>query len=119
YAEPHLFFFFKQKTAYDVLPGGVEGLTEGFIGRRREQQQLIPALRKGDATVGLLHGVGGQGKSTLATRIANRLAADGFEVIAVKSVRANGQTAGDCARDAMRSLVTEFGAYADANQDKQ
>jgi len=51
------------RTVYQRLPGGVEGLQEGFVGRRREQQQLLPALRTGESTVVVLHGVGGRGRA--------------------------------------------------------
>ena len=70
------------KTEYVLLPNYVEGLKEGFIGRRRDQQALIPGLRDGEFTVAVLQGLGGQGKSTLATRIVNRLGG-GFRVLAV------------------------------------
>ena len=48
------------ETRYELLPGGVKGLREGFVGRRREQQRLVPGLRAGDITFLLLHGLGGQ-----------------------------------------------------------
>ncbi|MEO6997344.1 MAG: CHAT domain-containing protein [Terracoccus sp.] len=48
-----------------------------FVGRRREMQALLRALRPDDATQGpqvaLLHGMGGLGKSTLAARLLERL----------------------------------------------
>jgi hypothetical protein len=77
-------------TRYELLPGGVKGLREGFVGRRREQQQLVPALRTGKTTFLLLHGVGGQGKSTLATRLVDRLRYGGFDVRAVLTRRQPG-----------------------------
>ena len=46
---------------------------ESFVGRRRELQRCVAALR-GDTCAGvLIHGLGRQGKSSLAARIANRL----------------------------------------------
>ncbi|HEY1379180.1 MAG TPA: CHAT domain-containing protein, partial [Gemmataceae bacterium] len=69
------------KTEYELLKGGVVGLREGFVGRRREQQRLVPALRTGETLFVLLHGMGGQGKSTLATRIAGRLKPQGFRFV--------------------------------------
>ncbi|WP_459867683.1 CHAT domain-containing protein, partial [Endothiovibrio diazotrophicus] len=45
-----------------------------FVGRRRPLQRAIRALRRGDKAGLLIHGMGRQGKSSLAARIANRLA---------------------------------------------
>ena len=74
------------RTEYQRIGGGVEGLREGFIGRRRVQQKLIPPLRRGDFNVAVLHGIGGQGKSTLATRVVNRLQDQGeLLVVAAKA----------------------------------
>ncbi|MFN0016703.1 MAG: tetratricopeptide repeat protein [Pirellulaceae bacterium] len=72
------------QTRYMLLGDEIKGLKEGFIGRRREQQQLIPALRDGDVTFAVLTGIGGAGKSTLATRAVNKLQAAGFAIYAVK-----------------------------------
>jgi adenylylsulfate kinase-like enzyme len=55
---------------------------EHFLGRRREQQQLLPALRGGDLQAVVLTGLGGAGKSTLATRLARKLEADGWRRMA-------------------------------------
>ena len=84
-------------TRYELLPGGVQGLKEGFVGRRREQQRLVPGLRDGDITFLLLHGIGGQGKSTLATRLVGRLAGAGFDVRAVLSKRLPEEKPESCA----------------------
>ncbi|NOY26563.1 MAG: CHAT domain-containing protein [Oligoflexia bacterium] len=46
-----------------------------FVGRRRALQRCIRALQDGDHVGVLLHGVGQQGKSSLAARIADRLCA--------------------------------------------
>ncbi len=43
-----------------------------FVGRRRQLQEALKALRSGDSAVVLLHGSGRLGKSSLAARIANR-----------------------------------------------
>jgi hypothetical protein len=67
------------------LPGMQEGHAEHFLGRRREQQQLLPALRAGDLQAVVLTGLGGVGKSTLATRLARKLGADGWRPLAVPS----------------------------------
>jgi CHAT domain-containing protein len=45
---------------------------EMFVGRRRELQKALQALRDGEHTGVLLHGMAQVGKSTLAARIANR-----------------------------------------------
>jgi tetratricopeptide (TPR) repeat protein len=67
------------------LPGMTEGYAEHFVGRRREQQRLLPALREGTLQTVLITGLGGAGKSTLATRLARKLKADGFTPIPVPS----------------------------------
>ncbi len=72
------------RTEYVLLGDGIKGLREGFVGRRRERQRLVPALRDGDTTFAVITGIGGAGKSTLATRAANRLASAGFEVVPVR-----------------------------------
>jgi tetratricopeptide (TPR) repeat protein len=95
------------ETRYERLPGGIVGLTEGFVGRRREQQQLVPGLRTGDIKFLVLHGMGGQGKSTLATRVVDRLRRSGFDVRAVVSKRKETETALTCATDAADALVKE------------
>jgi hypothetical protein len=41
-----------------------EGYAEHFVGRRREQQRLLPALRSGDLQVVIITSLGGSGKST-------------------------------------------------------
>jgi tetratricopeptide (TPR) repeat protein/CHAT domain-containing protein len=45
---------------------------EMFVGRRRELQKALRALRESDYAGVLLHGMGRLGKSSLAARIANR-----------------------------------------------
>src|SRR5205807_1999660 len=83
-----------------------------FVGRRREQQRLVPALRDGTITFLLLHGQGGQGKSTLATRIVDRLRGSGFAVRAVLSKRQPGETAALCAAGAAAAIVKEISLAA-------
>ena len=84
------------KTEPELLGDDIKGLREGFVGRRRLQQRLIPPLRDGAVTVAVLTGIGGMGKSTLATRAAGRLREAGFEVIGVKAFR--GATPADAGR---------------------
>lgn len=71
------------------LPGMKEGYAEHFVGRRREIQRLLPALREGALQVVLLTGMGGAGKSTLATRIARKLEAAGFKPIPISGTKEN------------------------------
>jgi len=73
----------------DALPGMKEGYAEHFVGRRREQQRLLPALQKGDLQVLIITGLGGCGKSTLATRLARKLETFGFIPIPVSSSKEN------------------------------
>ena len=69
------------------LPGMTEGYAEQFVGRRREQQRLLAALRDGSLQTVIITGLGGSGKSSLATRLAWKLKGDGFTPIAVPSSR--------------------------------
>jgi len=69
------------------LPGMIEGYAEQFVGRRREQQRLLAALRDGSLQTVIIIGLGGSGKSSLATRLAWKLKGDGFTPIAVPSSR--------------------------------
>jgi tetratricopeptide (TPR) repeat protein len=69
----------------EALPGMLGGYTEHFVGRRREIQRLLPALRDGAIQSLILTGLGGAGKSTLATKIARKLEALGFRLIIVSS----------------------------------
>ena len=61
------------------------GYAEHFLGRRRELQRLLPALREGTLRTVLITGLGGAGKSTLATRLARILEAEGLTPIPVSS----------------------------------
>ena len=72
---------------YELLGDSIRGLREGFVGRRRLLQRTRPALRAGEKTVVLLTGIGGAGKSTLATRLANRCTQDGWCLAAVQARR--------------------------------
>ena len=69
----------------DALPSMLTGYTPHFLGRRRELQQLLPGLRAGELQTVVLTGLGGAGKSTLATRLARKLGADGWTLLAVSS----------------------------------
>lgn len=69
-----------------------QGRAEGFVGRRRELQRLLPKLRSGEMQLAVLTGIGGAGKSTLATRLARRLETDGFQIIAISATNPNPET---------------------------
>jgi len=68
-----------------ALPGLTEGRTECFVDRRRDLQQLVPALREGGAQTLIITGPDGSGKSTLATYIARQLAQAGYSILAIYS----------------------------------
>ena len=104
----------RQNMVLDALPGMKEGYAEHFVGRRREQQRLLPKLRSGDLQVVIITGLGGSGKSTLATRLARRLETSGFIPIPVPSSRENPlnsarllQAFGDAFRKAARKHKSE------------
>ncbi|BAM92702.1 hypothetical protein S58_67350 [Bradyrhizobium oligotrophicum S58] len=59
-------FLIKQRAGTEVASHAM------FVGRRRELQTALRALRDGDHAGLLLHGMGRLGKSSLAARIANR-----------------------------------------------
>ncbi|MCW0219076.1 MAG: tetratricopeptide repeat protein, partial [Prosthecobacter sp.] len=82
WARPH-----RPGISYELLGDNIIGLREGFVGRRRLLQKLRPDLRDGAIQVLLLTGIGGAGKSTLATRLANRCQQEGFRIVAVKAFR--------------------------------
>ena len=93
------------------LPGMTEGYAEHFVGRRRELQRLLPDLREGKLSTLIITGLGGAGKSTLATRLARKLEAEGWYPIAIPSTEQQPlsaatllQRCGDAFRDAARQL---------------
>jgi hypothetical protein len=52
-----------------------------FVGRRRQAQRILRAFREGRSAGVLIHGIGSQGKSSLAARIANRM--PGHETVVI------------------------------------
>src|SRR5262249_51171159 len=46
------------RTEHTLLGDGIKGLKEGFVGRRRQVQRLVPALRDGEVTFAVLTGLG-------------------------------------------------------------
>ncbi|MBM4438058.1 MAG: tetratricopeptide repeat protein, partial [Actinobacteria bacterium] len=75
----------RRSTVQQPLPGMTEGYAEHFVGRRRALQRLLPALREGRWQTVLLTGIGGAGKSALATRIVRKLEAQGFTPLPLPS----------------------------------
>jgi tetratricopeptide (TPR) repeat protein len=71
------------------LPGTTEGYCEDFVGRRRDVQRLLPALREGALTAVVITGLQGSGKSVLAVWLAGALEADGFHIISLYSSKEN------------------------------
>lgn len=90
------------RTNRDPLPGMPEGHAEHLVGRRREIQRFLPDLRDGDLRVLLLAGLGGVGKSTLATRLARSLKDEGFRPIAVSGATSAAEIINEC-RDVFRA----------------
>jgi tetratricopeptide (TPR) repeat protein len=110
----------RQNMVLDALPGMKEGYSEHFVGRRREQQRLLPALRSGDLQVVIISGLGGSGKSTLATRLARKLETSGFILIPVPNSKENPlnsarllQAFGDAFRKTARKTRAVNGSKAD------
>jgi tetratricopeptide (TPR) repeat protein len=75
----------RRAVAQKALSGMTEGYAEHFVGRRRELQRLLPALRDGNIQILVVTGIGGAGKSALATRLAGKLEAEQFIVVPIPS----------------------------------
>ncbi|MGB3613586.1 MAG: CHAT domain-containing protein, partial [Elainellaceae cyanobacterium] len=60
--------FLDPKTKQIKVPG-----REGFVGRRRQLQRCLRALKDPEKMGVLVHGMGGLGKSSLAARLCDRL----------------------------------------------
>jgi len=104
----------RPQIVQEALPGMKKGYAEHFVGRRREQQRLLPDLRSGDLQLLLITGLGGSGKSTLATRLARKLETYGFMPIPLSSSKENPlssarllQAFGDAFREAARNYESE------------
>jgi hypothetical protein len=52
-----------------------------FVGRRRQAQKILRAFRDNQGAGVLIHGIGSQGKSSLAARVANRM--PGHETVVI------------------------------------
>jgi hypothetical protein len=97
------------------LAGMKEGYAEHFLGRRRELQGLIPGLREGKKLqVLILSGLGGSGKSALATRIARKLETEKFVIIPIPSSQNDPLNAGRL----IESSIEAFRQSADKHQAK-
>lgn len=100
------------------LPGMTEGYAEDFVNRRRELQRVLPALREGRIQILLITGLGGTGKSTLATRLARKLESDGFTPIPVPSSSKNPLSAARLLQ-ACRDLFRQAGRQHLARGERQ
>jgi hypothetical protein len=104
------------------LPGMKEGYAEHFVGRRREQQRLIPALRDGKLQMLIISGLGGSGKSTLATRLARKMETEGFTLIPVPSSRKNPLDAGrliDTCIEAFRCSADKYKSIGEVRRSNE
>jgi tetratricopeptide (TPR) repeat protein len=99
------------RTEHMLLGDGIHGLREGYVGRRREGQKLLPAVRDGEVTFAILTGLAGAGKSALATRAANRLQSDGFHILPVRTPI--GASPAECAQATVAKLIAALdGAFS-------
>lgn len=71
------------------LPGMTEGYAHHFVGRRKEIQEVLPLLQSGEVQTLLITGMGGIGKSTLATKLVRRLESAGFIPVPIPSAFSN------------------------------
>ncbi len=70
------------RNSQSPLPGTTEGYAKDLMGRRRDLQRLVPALREGRVKAVVVTGPPGSGKSALAVRVARELEAEGFLSVA-------------------------------------
>jgi tetratricopeptide (TPR) repeat protein len=104
------------------LPGMTEGFAEHFVGRRREQQKILPALRNGTIQALILTGIGGSGKSSLATKIALKLKAEGYNLIPISSSRdypLNAASLLDACRVAFYQAAAKYSAIGDETKSRR
>jgi hypothetical protein len=64
-----------------ILYGQVSHLLTGFRGRRKEQRDYLKRLRQGKTAALCITGSGGIGKSTLASRLTDRLHGSGYMIV--------------------------------------
>lgn len=94
------------------LPGMAEGYVEDFVDRRSDLQRLTSALREGTARAVIITGPSGAGKTALATRLALRLASEGYSVMPVYSSEYN-------PLGAARLLETAIGHLAGSGRNEE
>ena len=82
-----------------------------FVGRRRQIQDVLHEFDENDHAGVLIHGIGNQGKSSLATRIANRL--HGHETVLVYGRK------GDERMYSAYHVLRECKTVADAKAEKR
>lgn len=93
------------ELAFEILGDGIQGVAHGFVGRRRELELLLPALRGGEHTVAVLTGIAGAGKTTLATLVAHQLASDGYHVVTMRVPEGDGGSPPRVARATLDHLI--------------
>jgi tetratricopeptide (TPR) repeat protein len=106
------------QTNRNPLPGMPEGHADHLVGRRREIQRFLPDLRDGDLRVLLLAGLGGVGKSTLATRLARSLEDEGFRPIAVSGATNVQEIINEC-REVFRAVGLNGANERLGNEDRK
>ena len=71
----------EKSPASVILYGKVSHLKTGFRGRRKEQRDYLRRLRQGESAALCITGSGGIGKSTLASRLTDRLHGSGYMIV--------------------------------------
>lgn len=95
------------------------GYALNFVGRRREQQRLLPGLRDRSILSVIITGMGGSGKSTLATRLGRKLEQEDFTVIPIPSSEKNPLSSArilEACRRAFRDAARRFEAKGRVQQ---
>ncbi len=75
------------------LPGMTDGYAKRFVDRRMDLQRLGSGLREGTIRTLIITGPDGTGKSTLGTKLANKLASLGYSILSIYSSPQNPITA--------------------------
>ncbi|MBK7972915.1 MAG: CHAT domain-containing protein [Deltaproteobacteria bacterium] len=93
------------ELSHEILGDGIQGVSHGFVGRRRELEELLPSLASGEHTVAVITGIVGAGTTTLATLAAQRLAQDGFHVVTVRVPESAGRGPAEVGRATLDHVV--------------